>query len=207
MVNNQNVATRNEVPNASSANASEPKRGYTTGGVAKPQPVPSNYNGNHNGGHHPGDVPPPPKPVPYMHPNHHGFGYHLSVPHHIRPVYYGGIPYYFYNSSYCRYINGYYIVCRPPVGAVIAHSIFHTWNPVIVVYKNVNYYYDDGTFYSPRQQDYVVVNPPIGARVAELPSNYEEIVLDGYVYYKVDNVYYKEVVVSGYIWYEVIFVS
>lgn len=77
----------------------------------------------------------------------------------------------------------------------------------MVVYRNVTYYYDDGTFYTPRQKDYVVVNPPIGARVAELPSNYEEIVLDGYVYYKVDNVYYKEVIVSGYIWYEVIFVS
>ena len=142
-----------------------------------------------------------------MHPNHHNFGYHMDVPHHIRPVYYHGMPYYFYNSLFCRYLNGHYVICRPPIGAVIAYSLFHTWRPVIVIHRNVTYYYDDGTFYVPRKNDYEVVAPPIGARVAELPSNYEEIVLDGNVYFKVDNVYYKEVVVSGYIWYEVVFVS
>lgn len=131
----------------------------------------------------------------------------MTVPRHIRPVYYHGTPYYFYNSLFCRYINGYYVICRPPIGAVIAYSIFNTWKPVIVIHKNVTYYYDDGTFYVPRKNDYEVVAPPIGARVAELPSTYEEIVLEGNVYFKVDNVYYKEVVVSGYLWYEVVFVS
>ena len=117
------------------------------------------------------------------------------------------VPYYFYNSVYCRYLNGYYVICRPPLGAVIAYAIFNTWKPVIVVHNNVTYYYDDGTFYLPYRNNYQVVAPPIGARVAELPSNYEEIILDNTLYYKVDNVYYKAVVVSGYIWYEVVFVS
>ena len=145
--------------------------------------------------------------TPYVHPNHHNYHGYMHVPHHIRPVYYHGVPYYFYNSVYCRYINGRFIICRPPLGAIIAYSLFHTWRPVIVVYKNVNYYYDDGTFYLPYNNNYQVVAPPIGARVAELPSNYEEIILDNTLYYKVDNVYYKAVVVSGYIWYEVVFVS
>ena len=144
-----------------------------------------------------------------MHPNYHNFGHYMNIPPRIRPVYYHGVPYYFYNSIFCRYINGRYIICRPPIGAVIAYSIFNTWRPVIIVYNNVNYYYDDGTFYRRHANkiDYEVVAPPIGARVAELPSTYEEIVLDGNLYYKVDNVYYKEVVVSGYLWYEVVFVS
>lgn len=77
----------------------------------------------------------------------------------------------------------------------------------MVVYRNVTYYYDDGTFFLPRRNDYVVVAPPVGALVAELPSNYQTIVLEGRVYYKVDNVYYKEVVLDGYLWYEVLFVA
>ena len=104
-------------------------------------------------------------------------------------------------------MNGYYVICRPPLGAVIAYALFNTWRPVVVVHNNIRYYYDDGTFYLPYNNNYQVVAPPIGARVAELPSNYEEIILDNYLYYKVDNVYYKAVVVSGYIWYEVVFVS
>ena len=131
----------------------------------------------------------------------------MSVPHNIRPVYYGGIPYYYYNSVFCTMLNGYYVICRPPLGAVIAHSIFHTWRPVVVVYRNVTYYYDDGTFFLPRRNDYVVVAPPVGALVAELPSNYQTIVLEGRVYYKVDNVYYKEVVLDCCLWYEVLFVA
>lgn len=179
-----------------SSNDDFSKRGYNANGNAKPQPAPAPHA---NG----------PKPIPYVHPNHHNFGHYMTIPPRIRPVYYHGLPYYFYNSLFCRYINGRYIICRPPIGAVIAYTIFNSWRPVIVVHNNINYYYDDGSFYrpAPNRVDYVVVDPPIGARIAELPSNYEEIILDNQVYFKVDNVYYKEVIVSGYIWYEVVFVS
>lgn len=196
------TASRNSSPNATANSNDYTKRGYTQNGQARPQQAPTNNASDANHGH-------APKPTPFVHPNHHNFGGHMNVPPRIRPVYYHGHPYYFYNSLFCRYINGYYVICRPPIGAVIAYSIFNSWKPVIVVHKNVNYYYDDGSFYrpAPNKVDYVVVDPPIGARVAELPSNYEEIVLDNQVYFKVDNVYYKEVVVSGYLWYEVVFVS
>ena len=198
------------------AEQSATRRGYTEQGKAQPQPVAtgprnegnSSMNNDDRGkghgkpGHHHGTP-----HTPYVHPNHHNYNGHMYIPPRIRPVYYHGVPYYFYNSVYCRYINGHYIICRPPLGAVIAYAIFNTWKPVIVIHKNVNYYYDDGTFYLPYNNNYKVVAPPIGARVAELPSNYEEIILDNTLYYKVDNVYYKAVVVSGYIWYEVVFVS
>ena len=194
-------ANRSAAPTSTASAASDndySKRGYNAQGHAQPQPAPVATGNNHA-----------PKPVPYVHPNHHNFGHYMNIPPRIRPVYYHGYPYYFYNSLFCRYINGHYVICRPPIGAVIAHTIFHSWRPVIIIYNNVNYYYDDGSFYTvaPNRVDYQVVNPPIGARVAELPSNYEEILLDGQVYFKVDNVYYKEVIVSGYIWYEVVFVS
>lgn len=215
--NNQTVGKATEVTssraNSNTVQETSARRGYTSEGKAQPQPVatgPRNEgsnNGNGNDdrgyGHNGHGVP----HTPYVHPNHHNYNSHMHIPPRIRPVYYHGIPYYFYNSVFCRYINGYYVICRPPLGAVIAYSIFNSWRPVVIVYKNVNYYYDDGTFYLPYNNNYRVVAPPIGARVAELPSNYEEIILDNTLYYKVDNVYYKAVVVSGYIWYEVVFVS
>ncbi|MBO7445549.1 MAG: hypothetical protein J6T86_03990 [Bacteroidales bacterium] len=195
---NSTAHTSNQRGGSSAANNPAPQRGYNDQGQPKPQPAPV-HNNNSNA----------PKCHPYMHPNYHNFGYYMNIPPRIRPVYYHGVPYYFYNSIFCRYINGRYIICRPPIGAVIAYSIFNTWRPIIVVYKNVSYYYDDGTFYRRHSNkiDYEVVAPPIGARVAELPSTYEEIVLDGNLYFKVDNVYYKEVIVSGYLWYEVVFVA
>ncbi len=212
--NKTNVAARDSegAERISTGQVEEVRRGYTEQGQARPQPVATgprnegvgNLADKNSGSHGHGHAAPH---TPYVHPNHHNYNQHMHVPPRIRPVYYHGVPYYFYNSVYCRYINGYYVICRPPLGAVIAYAIFNTWRPVIVVHKNVNYYYDDGTFYLPFNNNYQVVAPPIGARVAELPSNYEEIILDNTFYYKVDNVYYKAVVVSGYIWYEVVFVS
>lgn len=190
------------------------KRGYNDKGEAKPQLAPSartnNADGKNSNGESIGD-----EKLgyhPYTHPNSHGFGNHYThIPSHARPVYYNNRPYYFYNSHFCRYVDGRYIICRPPIGAVIAYNLFHTWRPIIIVYQNVNYYYDDGTFYKPysghNQHGYQVVEPPIGARIAELPSTYEYLNLDGRAYFKVDNVYFKEVIVGGYIWYEVVWVG
>lgn len=190
------------------------KRGYNDKGEAKPQLAPAartnNADGKNSNGESIGD-----EKLgyhPYTHPNSHGFGNHYThIPSHARPVYYNNRPYYFYNSHFCRYVDGRYIICRPPIGAVIAYNLFHTWRPIIIVYQNVNYYYDDGTFYKPysghNQHGYQVVAPPIGARIAELPSTYEYLNLDGRAYFKVDNVYFKEVIVGGYIWYEVVWVG
>ena len=190
------------------------KRGYNDKGEAKPQLAPSartnNADGKNNNGESIGD-----EKLgyhPYTHPNSHGFGNHYThIPSHARPVYYNNRPYYFYNSHFCRYVDGRYIICRPPLGAIIAYNLFHTWHPIIIVYQDVNYYYDDGTFYKPytghNQHGYQVVAPPIGARIAELPSTYEYLNLDGRAYFKVDNVYFKEVIIKGYIWYEVVWVG
>lgn len=192
------------------------KRGYDDKGEAKPQLAPTartnKPDDKNNNGQNIGDEKHGYHPNPYVHPNDHGFGNHYThIPSHARPVYYNNRPYYFYNSHFCRYVDGRYIICRPPIGAIIAYNLFHTWHPIIIVYQNVNYYYDDGTFYKPytghNQHGYQVVAPPIGARIAELPSTYEYLNLDGRAYFKVDNVYFKEVIVNGYIWYEVVWIG
>lgn len=198
----QTTSSTDAAPTATS----DMRRGYNNQGVARPQPA-AKEGRSAQLPEIQGKANPKFGPAPYVSHNHHCFGEHYQVPPRVRPVYYGGVPYYFYNSRFCRMINGYYVICRPPLGAVIAYSLFHTWRPVIVIYNNRSYYYDDGTFYLPRNRDYVVVAPPVGALIAELPSRYETIILEGRVYYKVDNVYYKEVVVNGYYWYEVLFVS
>lgn len=167
-----------------------PGRGYTSDGHPQPQPAPKSGN---------------PTPAPYFHPNDHGYGYHVHVPRRLHPVYFEGLPYYYVDGVYCTLINGVYIICRPPLGVVINRNIWHSMQPVIVFFNSTIYYYDDGSYFLPNNGDgYVVVAPPIGAKIAELPSNYEEIILDDNTYYKVENTYYKLVITNGCLWYEVV---
>jgi len=176
--------------NSANTQTTPPGRGYTNDGHPQPQHAPKPGNSN---------------PSPYFHPNEHGYGHQAHVPHRMHPVYYGGLPYYYVSGVYCMLFDGVYIICRPPVGVIIARAIWNSMRPVIVFHNNTIYYYDDGSYFLPNGGDeYVVVDPPIGARIAELPSNYEEIILDGNTYYKVENTYYKAVIVDGYLWYEVV---
>ncbi|MBQ0124246.1 MAG: hypothetical protein KBS58_05355 [Bacteroidales bacterium] len=43
----------------------------------------------------------------------------------------------------------------------------------------------------------------MGALVSQLPDGYEEVVIDGNLYYQVDNVLYKTTVYSGLPYFEV----
>jgi len=74
-------------------------------------------------------------------------------------------------------------------------------------YANANqqYYYDDGIFFieGPDGQ-YQTIVPPAGALVAELPDDYEIVVLDGDEYYKVDDTVYRTVVIDGKALFEVL---
>lgn len=74
-------------------------------------------------------------------------------------------------------------------------------------YANANqqYYYDDGIFFieGPDGQ-YQTIVPPAGALIAELPDDYEIVVLDGDEYYKVDDTVYRTVVIDGKALFEVL---
>ena len=66
-----------------------------------------------------------------------------------------------------------------------------------------DYYYQDGVFYILEDGQYAVVEPPIGAIVTGIPSDYEEVELDGTVYYQVEDTLYKPSVIDGTLCYEV----
>ena len=158
-------------------------------------------------------------------PSFHGTSYtHRTVVRHhaprtvyvlpvgYRPYRYMGVSYSFYNGFYYRPYSGAYIMCRPPAGFVITAVALRTvvlspviFNPTVVVYRQPQYYYSQGTFYVRKSStEYRVVGPPIGAMVYEIPYDYEEFILDGQTYYKVDDTYYAPVFVDGDWMYEVV---
>jgi hypothetical protein len=93
----------------------------------------------------------------------HPIGFSLT----ILPVGYvriivGGLPYYYYDGMYYRYISNAYVVVRPPIGAVV-HVL-----PVGFVAFTLGaftYYYINETYYvwDEDEEAYVVVEKPPGA--------------------------------------------
>ncbi|MBQ6299325.1 MAG: hypothetical protein IJK79_02935 [Bacteroidales bacterium] len=67
-----------------------------------------------------------------------------------------------------------------------------------------DYYYQDGVFYILHNGQYYVIEPPIGALVTEIPNDYDEIELDGRLYYQVENTLYKATVIDGALYFEVV---
>ena len=67
-----------------------------------------------------------------------------------------------------------------------------------------DYYYQDGVFYILKNGQYYVIEAPIGALVTEIPADYDEIELDGRIYYLVENTLYKATVIDGALYFEVV---
>ena len=88
--------------------------------------------------------------------------------------------------------------------AVNTSYVVRNANEMSYAADNVNYYYNDGVFYILDGNEYVVIEAPIGALVTEIPEDYEEIVVGGETYYKVDNILFKTAVVDGNIYFEVV---
>jgi len=68
--------------------------------------------------------------IPYSTPGHfygpdpHYFGFRIqTLPPRYKKVRYYGIDYYMYNDIYYRPYAGHYVICRPPVGVLIANAI------------------------------------------------------------------------------------
>ena len=55
------------------------------------------------------------------------------------------------------------------------------------------YYYGSGLFYRTYQHQYVVVPPPAGVVVYSIPAQYNQVVIDGMIYYTYNGVYYTRV--------------
>ncbi len=117
-------------------------------------------------------------------------------------MHYNNIDYCHYNGIYYRPYAGSYVVCRPPIGAIIPIAYISTTLATIVVNdtynRPVNYYYDDGVFYSLYGSNYTVIRPPMGAVVAWMPSDYEEFYIGTAIVYVSDGVVYRGTINGGY---------
>lgn len=175
---------------------------------------PPAYNNGGNRPHNGVYAPPPaghhkPKPMPGYgnrppRPSVHFYGYYIErLPYGAKIIHRGPYDYYYVSGRYYRYINNVYVICRPPVGAIIAKSVLNnllrlTNYAIRDAYGRSHRYYtdDDGVYYLKSGSNYVVVDPPIGAIVYDLPYGFEEVTLNGTKYYKVDDNFY-ELVYNG----------
>ena len=80
----------------------------------------------------------------------------------------------------------------------------HYLNTNLVNQAGQDYYYQDGVFYILKNGQYYVIEAPIGALVTEIPTDYDEIELDGRTYYQVEDTLYKATVIDGALYFEVV---
>lgn len=170
---------------------------------------------------HPGNRPSPPsrpgvhRPVPpgYGHPRPphrpvvrpsgiRRYGHAVPVlPYGAVMIRRGGVRYYYLDGCYYRPHGTSFVISRPPAGTVVSARLA-AGNIRLEIYYTGNrkrYYYtdDDGIYYRKSGNNYIVIDPPVGAVVRELPYDYEEALIGGEVYYRVDDTYYEAVVYPG----------
>lgn len=78
--------------------------------------------------------------------HNHCYGHRVRIlPSHVRRHIYHGVTYYCYNDIWYRPYGGYYVVCRPPRGTVLAANLIAdmTWAAV-----RLSYYYTVANTYS-----------------------------------------------------------
>ena len=106
--------------------------------------------------------------------HHHCFGYRVhALPHGCVYHDWYGVRYWFYDDIYYRYYDGYYVVCRPPFGTVVAASIAAdiAWTAIRIDYYNtVNYTYNtinENNKYIAEQNETIAKNNAIIAQQNE----------------------------------------
>ena len=68
---------------------------------------------------------------------------------------------------------------------------------------SVEYFYEDGIFFVKGSDGkYQTIVPPAGALVQKLPEDFEEITMNGTLYYRVDDTIYRSTVVDGTAYFE-----
>jgi hypothetical protein len=162
----------------------------------KPAPVPSKP-GHYN-------------PKPYYHHGEHYYGHFITrPPQGLYSRRYNGVRYYYANGVFYQRVNNYYRICRPPYGYKIAWSKFGftpepVWYSPYATVIRTDIYYADGVFYRLSGRYFYVVEPPVGAIVPYLPADYHRVEMYGGTGFQVDNTIYQQVVLDGYLYYEVI---
>ena len=86
------------------------------------------------------------RPAHYWTGHNHCFGHRVRIlPSHARRHIHFGVTYYCYNDIWYRPYGGYYVVCRPPFGTILAANLIAdmTWTAV-----RLSYYYTVANTYS-----------------------------------------------------------
>lgn len=79
------------------------------------------------------------KPSQFWNRHNHCYGHRVKVlPSYVRRHVYFGVTYYCYNDIWYRPYRGYYVVCRPPFGTVLAADLIAdiAWTAVRMSYYN-----------------------------------------------------------------------
>jgi hypothetical protein len=106
-----------------------------------------------------------------------------------RGRFYGGIHGY-YGHGFGRPYYGYYNYYRPYLGFGLSVLPFGYYP---FFYGDAQYYYSSGLYYRQYDNEYKVVVPPVGAEVPNLPTDAEEVTINGQTYYEYKGVYYSPV--------------
>ena len=86
------------------------------------------------------------RPSYFWSPSNHWYGHRVKIlPSHVRRHIFHGITYYCYNDIWYRPYGGYYVVCRPPFGTVLAANLIAdiAWTAV-----KLSYYHTVANTYS-----------------------------------------------------------
>ena len=94
----------------------------------------------------------------------------------------------FYRHGFGRPYYGYYNYYRPYLGFSLNILPFGYYP---FYYGDVQYYYSQGLYYRQYDNQYKVVVPPVGAEVSQLPSDAQEVTINGQTYYEYKGVYYS----------------
>ena len=93
----------------------------------------------------------------------------------------------YYGRGFGGFNRPYYNYYRPFLGISIGVLPFGYYP---FYYGANQFYYSGGLFYQQYENEYKVVVPPVGAEVPTLPSEAQEVVINGETYYEYKGVYY-----------------
>ncbi|KIA95539.1 hypothetical protein OC25_06820 [Pedobacter kyungheensis] len=94
-----------------------------------------------------------------------------------------------FGRPYYRPYYSYYNFYRPFLGfriGVLPYGYYPFW------FGANQFYYSGGLFYQQNNSQYEVVTPPVGAEVPNLPSDANQVTINGVDYYEYKGVYYTQ---------------
>lgn len=122
------------------------------------------------------------RPPRFWDPHYHYFGHRVRVlPSRARVHVHFGVSYYCYNDIWYRPYGGYYVICRPPFGTVLAANLiadmawtavrFSYYNTVINKYRQIN---ENNKYIAEQNEIIARNNATIAAQNAAIAMNQQQ---------------------------------